>query len=301
MNLTKSRYAFTLVELLVVIAIIGVLIALLLPAVQQAREAARRMSCSNNMKQLGLAMHNYHDTFGSFPFGFIGDPPEMATHRRICWMQTILPFIEQNALSDAFKADTEVYTQNVPDSIQEVVIEGLLCPSEANRDATGGNSVAGFQGNYVVNTGDDQMHRYDPLDGLFFSKSSLGFRDTVDGTSNTLLYGETIKRPGTGAWGASGGYWGGGAWGSHGFTTLESPNTTVADRNYSCKTTTFKKAPCTATGVSHELQNFSRSYHPGGVMVTLADGSTRFIAETVNLSTWQALSTRAGGEVLGEY
>ncbi|MCC9609271.1 DUF1559 domain-containing protein [Blastopirellula sp. JC732] len=301
MNLSIRRQAFTLVELLVVIAIIGVLIALLLPAVQQAREAARRMSCSNNVKQLGLAMHNYHDTHGSFPFGYIGDDVDMGVHRRICWMQSILPFIEQNNLADLLKADTQPYIMHVPATIQGVVIDEMLCPSEANATATGGNSGTGFQGNYVVCTGNALMHRSNKLNGLFYRNSASSFRDIVDGTSNTLMYGETIKRPGSGAWGESGGYWGGGAWGAYGFTTLESPNTTVADRNYSCKTTTFKKAPCTATGTSDELQNFSRSYHPGGVMVGLGDGSTRFIADTINLTTWQSLSTRAGGEVLGEF
>lgn len=301
MNVSLRRNAFTLVELLVVIAIIGVLIALLLPAVQQAREAARRMSCSNNVKQLGLAMHNYHDTYGTFPFGYIADDPDMGVHRRICWMQTILPFIEQNALADLLKADTTEYLMHISSDIQGVEIDGLLCPSEANADATGGNSTAGFQGNYVVCTGNEFMNRHDPLKGLFYRSSKLAFRDLVDGSSNTLMYGETIKRPGTGTWGEAGGYWGGAPWGAYGFTTKESPNTTVADRIYSCKTTTFKKAPCVATGSSNELQNFSRSYHPGGVMVGLGDGSTRFIADTINLSTWQALSTTAGGEVLGEY
>ncbi|MFI4874154.1 MAG: DUF1559 domain-containing protein, partial [Blastopirellula sp. JB062] len=254
MKLLNRRKAFTLVELLVVIAIIGVLIALLLPAVQQAREAARRMSCSNNMKQLGLAMHNYHDTYKTFPSGFIGDLPDMSTHRRTCWMQAILPFIEQNGLYDLYQADTSDYTHYVPDEIQSIVVEGLLCPSEANSDATGGNGGDGFQGNYVVCTGDDQMHRANTLDGIFYHASKNGFRDIVDGSSNTLLMGETIKRPNSGGWGEGGGYWGGAPWGAYGFTALESPNSTVADRNYSCKTTTFDKAPCTATGSSHELQ-----------------------------------------------
>ncbi|EAQ79959.1 DUF1559 domain-containing protein [Blastopirellula marina] len=301
---SARRNGFTLVELLVVIAIIGVLIALLLPAVQQAREAARRMSCSNNIKQVGLGMHNYHATYGTLPCGFLTEA-SITVHKRLCWFQVILPYIEQQPLYDLYFANQTDQVHSIPEStgIQQVVVKDLICPSEANADARGGNAKNfSFQGNYIGCTGDDQMHRSNPLDGVFYPNSGTGFRDLIDGSSNTMLMSEGVKRPGNAiAWGEIGGYWGGALWGAYGYTTLESPNTTVSDRNYSCKTTDFAKAPCIATSTSNALQNFARSYHPGGVMVGMSDGSTRFVPDTINLQTWKNLSTRAGGEVIGEY
>ena len=101
--------------------------------------------------------------------------------------------------------------------------------------------------------------------------------------------------------GDGGSYWGGARWGGYGFTTLEAPNTTVADKVYACKSTTWPKAPCQSIGGTDQLQVFARSSHPGGVQSALADGSVRFISNTINLTTWRALGTKAGGEVVSDF
>lgn len=138
--------------------------------------------------------------------------------------------------------------------------------------------------------------------GIFYKTSRTSFGSITDGTSNTLAFSESIIRGASnGGWGEAGGYWGGSRWGGYGFTTLEAPNTTVADKVYQCKSTTWPKAPCISLSGADETQNFARSYHPGGVMAVLADGSTRLISNTIDLVTYRALGTAAQGEVLGEY
>jgi prepilin-type N-terminal cleavage/methylation domain-containing protein/prepilin-type processing-associated H-X9-DG protein len=310
-RLGSRPYAFTLVELLVVIAIIGILIALLLPAVQAAREAARRSQCTNNLKQLGLAMHNYHDVHKVFPYGF---QTEIAgcTHRRDCWFQRILPFIEQKPFSDKYEADKTEYIHSIPKSLAGTIVGAMMCPSDPSGPAFGGGgSDNGFQGNYVVCAGggtgtttiDMNIIKTD-TGGLFSQNSACGFRDCLDGSSNTLLASEAIIRGSTGGnWGEAGGYWGGAPHGSYAFSTAEPPNTSVADRVYSCKSITWPKAPCengNAGGLTGRW-NFARSYHPGGVNTALADGSVRFVSETIDRLTWRYLGIRNDGNVLKEF
>lgn len=299
------RPAFTLIELLVVIAIIAILIALLLPAVQQAREAARRSSCKNNLKQLGLAMHNYHDTFGLFPYGYYDSN---TYHGRDCWMQQILPNIDQAPAYEKYKVDGAKWVMDTPPAIKDMKVPVLMCPSDPSSGGYGGGGGAraggnGFQGNYVVCAGNTLMTRSSTtLNGMFHRISSTRFRDVTDGTSNTLLFSESIIRgKNTGGWGGAGGYWGGANHGAYGFTTLESPNTTIADQVYSCKSTTWPKAPCTAIGGGSALRNFARSMHVGGVQVCLGDGSGRFISENISLTIWRGLGSRNGNEPLGEF
>ncbi len=328
----RSRTAFTLVELLVVIAIIGVLVALLLPAVQQAREAARRMQCTNHLKQLALAMHNYESTFKLFPYGW---QREVAgnTHRRDCWYQRMLPFMEQSALSEEYEADVSAYVHHLTNHIATTPVSILSCPTDPDSPGKGGNggNVA-FQGNYAVSAGagltwafeDDEsatnaagqriivvtngtIVSNDP-GGLFYIDSATTFRDCLDGTSNTLLAGESIVRPnGTAAWGNVGGYWGGAPHGSFGFSVAETPNTTVPDRNYSCKKTETpgapNEAPCengNADGLAGRW-NFARSYHPGGVNAVFADGSVQFFPNTIDRQIWLRLGLRRDGQAIGTY
>jgi len=305
------RRAFTLIELLVVIAIIAILVALLLPAVQQAREAARRSSCKNNLKQLALAMHNYHDAHSVFPYGWQREVSG-ATHRRECFFHRLLPFIEQGALSDVYEADETEYVFYIPKSLAGTPVDVYMCPSDPAGPATGGSgNDNGFQGNYVVCAGGDVDSSGIPIGltgskttGLFYQSSSTKFRDVRDGTSNTLMWGEGIIRGSTGgSWGGLGGYWGGAPHGSFGFSTAETPNTSVPDRVYSCKSTTFPNAPCengNADGLAGRY-NFSRSYHDGGVQFALADGSTRFISENIDRLTFRYLGQIQDGEVLGEF
>lgn len=299
------RPAFTLIELLVVIAIIAILIALLLPAVQQAREAARRSSCKNNLKQLGVAMHNYHDTFGLLPYGYFDSN---TYHGRDCWMQQILPQLDQGAVYEQYAANNARWVMDTPATIKDMKVPTLMCPSDPSSGGFGGGGGAraggnGFQGNYIMNAGNQLMTRSSrTLNGLFHKDSSIRFRDVTDGTTNTLLASESILRgKNTGGWGGAGGYWGGANHGAYGFTTLESPNTTVADQVYSCKSTTWPNAPCTAVGGGSALRNFARSMHVGGVQVTLGDGSGRFVSENISITIWRALGSRNGNEVVGEF
>jgi prepilin-type N-terminal cleavage/methylation domain-containing protein len=301
----RHRTGFTLVELLVVIAIIGVLVALLLPAVQAAREAARRSSCSNNMKQLGIALHNYHDTLNVFPYGYM---EEGTFHKRDCWMQQLMPFMELTNFYDQYQNAKVEWIMDVPGTLKDTPIKTLMCPSDGAGPATGASGGvraggAGFQGNYVGCTGDGIMLHTAQLRGIFYKLSRSNFATMTDGSSNTLAFSEVKIRGNdkTGGWGEGGGYWGGARWGGYGFTTLEAPNTTVADKMYECKNTAFPKAPCVSLTGSDTTQIFARSYHPAGVMSTLADGSTRMIANTIDLTTYRALGTAGVGETLGDY
>lgn len=295
----RSR-GFTLVELLVVIAIIGILVALLLPAVQAAREAARRMSCSNNMKQLGLSMHNYHDTYKKFPYGYA--EAGMLTRKRDCWMQRVLPFMEQGPMLDQYQTQNPQWIMDTDPAIKDLQLGGFMCPSDGSTPAFGGSGGPraggnGFQGNYVMCTGNSIILHTGPLEGMFFERSSVNFADIVDGTSNTLLASESIRRGNvTTGWGGAGAYWGGARWGGYGFTAEEPPNTMVPDQIYQCKSTTYLGAPCTSLTGANTTRNYARSYHPGGVMSGLADGSVRFISETIDLVTYHAVSTRRRGE-----
>ena len=242
--MSRVRRGFTLIELLVVIAIIAVLIALLLPAVQQAREAARRTQCKNHLKQLGLALHNYHDTHLAFPYGHQTEHSG-ATHRRDCWYQRLLPYVEQGNLADAYEADRTEYIHAMTSDtnvsyIPETVVSVFTCPSDSNQPGKGGNggSIA-FQGNYAVSAGagtytlgadptnasrqiititNRTMISTSDRGGVFFQNSSTNIGGISDGTSNTLLVSEgVIRNNGTSAWGELGGYWGGAPHGSFGF------------------------------------------------------------------------------------
>ncbi len=300
-----KRPAFTLIELLVVIAIIAILIALLLPAVQQAREAARRSSCKNNLKQLGIGMHNYHDTHKMLPYGYYDSN---TYHGRDCWMQQLLPYIDQAAAYKKYAANNARWVMDTPAEIKDLRVPVLMCPSDPSSGGFGGGGGAraggnGFQGNYVMNAGNAMMTRSSTsLNGLFHRNSNIRFRDITDGQTNTLLAAESIIRgKNTGGWGGAGGYWGGANHGAYGFTTLESPNTSVADQVYSCKSTTWPNAPCRAVAGGSALRNFARSMHVGGVQVVLGDGSGRFISDNISLSIWRALGSRNGGEVISEF
>ncbi len=310
--MTQKKRGFTLIELLVVIAIIAILIALLLPAVQQAREAARRSTCKNNLKQLGLALHNYHDTHRVFPFGQQGEVGG-ARHRRTCWFQMILPFIDQAPLYKVFTADNTEYIHSMPNSIKRAVVPSMICPSNPSSPSFGGGgSGNGFQGNYVVCFGSNggpsatsngaAMDNATNSNGMFSRNSKTSMRDITDGTSNTIMGGESITRPGTSGWGGAGGYWGGAPHGSFAFTTEEPPNSPLPDTVYACKTTSFAQAPCASTSNSPDRHwNFARSFHVGGAQFILADGSVRFISENINRGTYRALGTKSGGETLGEF
>ena len=198
-----SRRAFTLVELLVVIAIIGILIALLLPAVQAAREAARRAQCTNNLKQLGISLHNYHDTYKGFPCGFIvsGTAPH-----EFGWGSLVLPFMEQSSLGDQMNVTksnlTAVLTadQALAEPHTQTVLSSYRCPSDVAEDLNDNRPLTEFfvgwemgTSNYVGNGGwgvdPTNATTQDPR-GIYGANKSYKMRDVIDGTSNTMAISE---------------------------------------------------------------------------------------------------------------
>lgn len=320
----SARSAFTLVELLVVIAIIGILVALLLPAVQAAREAARRMSCSNNLKQIGLALHNYHDTNRSLPAAYngLGYPPSPTTHYRWSALAAISPYLEQTNLYNSLDFRVPLFAPApsfapFPQNLAAVrtAIPGYLCPSDSIRVVTTGFGPSNYMA--CAGNGANSGDLYNAA-GAFYANSWLNLAAITDGTTNTVFAAETLLgsgapdetaakptdfrrayRPiaaatianlaaclGSGQWRYNRNY----CWADGGITTgtynhYFGPNPQHADCH----------------GRSSPGWKAARSNHPGGVQALLGDGSVRFVAETVNLSVWQGLSTRAGGEVPGEF
>lgn len=324
MRIDSRRSAFTLIELLVVIAIIAVLIGLLLPAVQKVREAAARAKCSNNLKQLGLAVHGFHDTNQVLPKGFRDSPGAtgQVEHRRENWFQLCLPYMEQQAVYDTYIADNTGF--NTGDTVNQwlhqmtgtqrtAIVPIMSCPSDGAAPGKGANGgTTAFQGSYAVCAGGmtwsgttptqvDTTAAADP-GGMFYRDSKLAINTIRDGSSNTLMASEGIIRGNsTGAWGELGGFWGGAPHGSFGFSTFQLPNTSAADRVYSCKATTYPGAPNNApceNGSAGSLPgrwNYARSYHTGGVNVAMGDGSIRFLRDNIDLQTYRALGTRSDG------
>ncbi|MCA9226349.1 MAG: DUF1559 domain-containing protein [Planctomycetales bacterium] len=323
-----ARRGFTLVELLVVIAIIGVLVAMLLPAVQAAREAARRSSCSNNLKQLCLALHNYHDTYRRFPPGGVFNPS--VTNPSWSIQARILPFIEQKNLQD-------LIDWNLPYSAQPLVtrqrIDTLICPSEVNDRERPDGALTHYPLNYGGNYG--TWFVYDPNtrqggNGLFYPNSATGFNSVIDGTSSTIAFAEVkawnpYLRDGAnpnaagtaipanpaavvgygGNFKADSGHteWVDSRVHQSGVTGTFPPNTefpfTNSGQIYDVDFTSSREGG-SLTNLTYATVT-SRSYHPGGAQISLTDGSTRFVAETIDIITWRSLTTRDGREVVGNY
>lgn len=303
---SRSHLGFTLVELLVVIAIIGVLVALLLPAVQAAREAARRMQCKNNLKQLALATHNYHDANGAFPIGALPVGGDYDGHS---WYSRILPQMEQGAMFDGLNFKVIVGNNNNP-VLREAQLAAHFCPSDQRMMQESTNPTwRVWRTNYVGNFGNTnyggKTEGSETFKGAPFGiEKSFTFGDLRDGTSNTLLFAE-ITTPKDAGWQ---GYYGtvmyaGGA----GFTGYYSPNSIGPDKMArQCYGATSLGAgvpgQCTsAGGAQADVPNqivTSRSKHTGGVHTALCDGSVQFISTNINLTVWRALSSGAGGEVV---
>ncbi|MCG6157782.1 DUF1559 domain-containing protein [Rubinisphaera margarita] len=340
-SLRARRTAFTLIELLVVIAIIAILVALLLPAVQQAREAARRSSCKNNLKQMGLALHNYHDTHSVFPPGYVlqdttggGTPDYNGEGSSWGWGAFILPYMEQSALSDALGIGPNRLTPSLAAgstslALMQEGISSYRCPSDtapaintAHRLRRGpADFVDVATSNYVGNNTSHKWHSGGRLTGysrsqsgawappganhdptgIFWRNSNMKFRDITDGTSNTIALGER-------------------AW------QLNNP-----------AGTTFNCNAGVAFGTDHRneqltiRQNLASGAHPinfahgwcayvfssrhqGGAQFVLCDGSVRFISENIdhtytdagtagsfNNSTFEQLLARNDGQVVGEF
>ncbi|WP_166825727.1 DUF1559 domain-containing protein [Thalassoroseus pseudoceratinae] len=316
----SARQGFTLIELLVVIAIIAILIALLLPAVQQAREAARRTQCRNNLKQFGLALHNYHGTYGMFPPGGVigacaGNPPTIITGAQECgnfngqslggnWALYVLPYMEQGNLWE--KARPILAGGDPLDNMNNVfghyAPPGYLCPSHSEG---GGNASVYFRslehmsrGNYAANYGSgDLLASYNSsTGGAFAINRSYRFRDFRDGTSNTAALSEVRFRDDDNS--DSRGTWVYSGMGGSAFSTGRAPNSDTPDIIPSCRNVAI--LPCTEANDGTQIAA-ARSEHTGGVHTLMADGGVTFVSESIDAAVWAGVGTRSGNEVLQDF
>ena len=338
-SMVVRRRGFTLIELLVVIAIIAVLVALLLPAVQQAREAARRSQCKNNLKQIGLALHNYESTFTRFPPSMAINP---AVTSNSSWSihGRISPYLDQSALYSQIDLQ-----KSWSDPVNAAVVSGFrvpvyVCPSDSKVDiARTASGVNLFCTNYGFNLG--TWFYYDPTtgrggDGLFFANSSMAFKNITDGASNTLMasevkswqaYTRNAPPPSTSVPsslaevvaavdvglkdriqpatqdGTGHTEWANGHSHHSGFTTTMGPNTkvlwTYLGVTYDADYSSRQEGSNTTLASYGSIT--SRSYHVGIVQSLLADGAVRSISENIDLALWRSLGTRAGSEIVGEF
>jgi len=317
-RLSLRRRGFTLVELLVVIAIIGILVGLLLPAVQAAREAARRMQCTNNLKNFALAFHNFHDANKKFPLGGTGNSATTAVPQtwRQTWVMYVWPYIEQSNLANASNYKERFHES--PNTIGNTLngttgrrVPIYLCPSDTG---TVDQNIGYYQrtrGNYVVNWGnvwygqrdsDPVLYTLSPSSKAPFNNingdrtrpAKVTFASITDGTSNTLLLSEYLM-----AKSANDNDWRGDIHNDDGvfrFHTLLTPNTSSPDiiLNGWYQSTGDPLMPA-ATGTAQ--RNAARSRHTGGVNAARCDGSTGFVSNSISLAIWQAMGSMNGGEV----
>jgi len=308
------------VELLVVIAIIGVLIGLLLPAVQAAREAARRTSCTNNLKQIMLAGHNFHDAYKSFPVGLKSDPvPKIYGGAVKSWTHVVLGYLEQGNLERLVDVQSGMSTANwyTGDKLASTHhIPMYECPSDevGTMDLPGEGIFGWTRSSYIACFSPDggwvepnapqdidscnNTARYNPgvksgKIAAFNINVTRGTQHIMDGTSNTVGFSELICGPDKSP--DLRGYW----WGvyGHAYSHLLSPNSALPDRVIGgyCDPS---KAPCTPTaGCLTTVVMGARSLHPQGVNAALLDGSVRFVVDAIDLNAWQALASINGGEV----
>jgi prepilin-type N-terminal cleavage/methylation domain-containing protein len=314
----SHRKAFTLVELLVVIAIIGILIALLLPAVQAAREAARRSQCTNNLKQIGLALHNYHDVMKTFPSGVIlapnGATTAPASNYGWQWTALILPYMEQKPLHDQLNIDQFTldywavtnWSTGTPTGKQllQTVIDGYVCPSDTSpktiqRELTWKTHTPALDlatCNYVAMAGTAASGWKN--DGMFFRNSRTGFATLTDGSSNTIAVGERCNKIGQVIYGAA--VWAGTCKGA-----VDDANKNLHYYDMFCQAA----YPVLYKGdASNNQHSVLASNHPGGAIVCLGDGSVRFLSEQVQFipgspvdSTYEALAATNDGLPVGEF
>ena len=305
----RKRTAFTLVELLVVITIIGILIALLLPAVQAAREAARRMQCANNMKQVGLAMHNYNYSLGSLPTGAFLSGGSGSLGPELTALVVLLPYLEQANLAGIYDFNLRVYH---PDNRQAVAtsVPSYNCPSD---DSAG--TVAAYSGfarsNVAVSYGSQEgvcetcvccSNPMPPAEvrtnGAFQFDQARKLNEFIDGTSYTVMASEILTAEASST--DSRGQW---ARLLHGasYEHYDTPNSSALDVMFATTCLEEPGMPCTTLGTTdlHLQHNAARSQHPGGVNVVFVDGHVSFIPDTINLAVWQALGARNDGKTLG--
>jgi prepilin-type N-terminal cleavage/methylation domain-containing protein/prepilin-type processing-associated H-X9-DG protein len=332
----RLRRGFTLIELLVVIAIIAILIGLLVPAVQKVREAAARLQCQNNLKQIGLAMHTYHDAYKKLPYGEgpgssqVGtNPGTSATARGCCWgdWQTlILPYLEQAAMFAAYKnlsgsdnsgraltGTTNRLRYGDSPNVENVTskrLAVLTCPSDnpnpgAITTNINGVTYAITSHNYVVNygnTNDYQVNITTPV-VLTFGGAPFGWAPAVTVKLVDISDGSSNTLMASETVQGIGSDLRGFTWWAPGaqFTTVYGPNSSSPDIvTQNCNNQPAQNLPCTDNGGSWSILA-ARSRHTSGVNVVLCDGSVRFVSQSIDINLWRALSTSHGGEPVGDF
>jgi len=347
--MSRNRRGFTLIELLVVIAIIAVLIGLLLPAVQSAREAARRIQCVNNLKQFGLGLHNYHDSAGSFPMmngaayqNFPGSPSTYTEWGVFGAHAFLLPYLEQGPLYNSCNFDWTSYifpdgTGNGPQSatnltVWKTKVASFMCPSDGE---VGINNINSYQGNCGTGNWDETNN---DSNGIFANRTAYSIAQVPDGTSNTIAATEAlVGSSGTkrNRWFKSGVLNGNfpnnlqvrdirqnfaalmalaaqcqteitnpSPFSNKGYCwQVGAPGFTMTYINLTPNASMFTYSTCRFTctdgcGVDFGQFQIPSSNHPGGVNVVYADGSVRFLKDTINQMTWIALGSRDGSEVI---
>jgi prepilin-type N-terminal cleavage/methylation domain-containing protein/prepilin-type processing-associated H-X9-DG protein len=316
--MNAKRSGFTLVELLVVIAIIGVLVALLLPAVQAAREAARRMSCSNNLKQFIVAAHNYHDTYLAFPAG--RNQRSFSTHA------SLLPFVEQVNTANLIDFTVSVNHANNA-NLRGTKIGFFNCPSDPQTQVPqglAGTSYRANQGSGVLwglpstNPSNVNFGMPEP-NGVFYERTYLNMSAIIDGTSQTAAFSEHQKGDFNNGVATKADTFAPGTHPANADEALTQCNAIdpndlsmqgVSDvgapwaEGYHSTTIYFHVLPPNGRSCMFppgRIATSAASQHPGGVMMALCDGSVRFVSQTINLQTWRDIGQRNDGRALGEY
>ena len=321
MVVRSQKRGFTLIELLVVIAIIGILIALLLPAVQAARETARKMRCRNNLKQIGVALHNYVNTHRCFPPGYLYKPHPDGNQAGFSWGALILPFLELENLHRQFDFNVPIFDDGNC-QVRETHVSVFLCPSDP---------VSHYK---FVEMGDPPKERYamadyvgnfgspdldftpDDSDGVFSRNSSTRFADVIDGLSNTFCIGERVNGVRyQGSWGVSSIFavsgvpqrvvpWHGQHEGGNGHTHFETAWAGAA-RDYNDPTDDHGHMVLFHTAhTPNSLETDDRDItapHSGIAHFVMGDGSVQSISQLIDFAVYAALGTREGGEVVGHY
>lgn len=326
----RSRPGFTLIELLVVIGVIAILMALILPAVQQSRESARRIDCQNRLRQIGLALHNYHSTFQLFPPGGVhlttkrpGTVPEgdELTDGRAPWTVLILPYLDEQPRYDSFDFEStfsaryDLRTSTPEPNLTEQYrpLSKYQCPSDLNSDAGATHcNYAACQGGGTPDDAAEQTTGPVPRlfydNGLFFHNSSLSIADITDGTTQTILVGETkyVGTPSsfssTEAWWS----WAAAIRSDPVFSSLFNISATVDPINFPQNGEYTEEDVIEHHGVFQGAnhggqQRVYGSWHPGGAVFLLADGSVHFLNENMSVDIYRSLGTRADGAPQGGF
>lgn len=283
---SEQQRGFTLIELLVVIAIIAILVALLLPAVQQAREAARRSTCKNNLKQIGLALHGYHGLHSVYPFGHMGLNSTGAHYRYWTFQSMLLPLLDQKNFYDELNFDTPSPTLGCFGALNSttnrggVIIPSFLCPSDPN---SGQVRDEGSYGNHVPSDylGVSGTTRT-AFDGILYKRSCSKIRDVTDGATNTLMVGERGIPLDL----------------LYGWPICGSGDDSGGDRD-NLLSTSLGLSPGDSATSAHNGHFWSQ--HTGGTHFLLADGSVRFLSINLDFNLLQDLSTVSGSEIVDEF